>query len=35
MGSSGLGKSMLLNIIDVDEADEGDYILDNVTIKKT
>ena len=34
MGSSGSGKSTLLNIIGMlDEADEGDYILDNVTIK--
>ena len=34
MGSSGSGKSTLLNIIGMlDEADEGDYILDQVTIK--
>ena len=34
MGSSGSGKSTLLNIIGMlDEADEGDYILDNVPIK--
>ena len=34
MGSSGSGKSTLLNIIGMlDEADEGDYILDNVIIK--
>ena len=34
MGSSGSGKSTLLNIIGMlDEADEGDYILDGVTIK--
>ena len=33
MGSSGSGKSTLLNIIGMlDEADEGDYILDGVTI---
>ncbi len=34
MGSSGSGKSTLLNIIGMlDEADEGDYILDEVPIK--
>ena len=34
MGSSGSGKSTLLNIIGMlDEADSGDYILDNVPIK--
>ena len=34
MGSSGSGKSTLLNIIGMlDEADEGDYILDEVAIK--
>lgn len=34
MGSSGSGKSTLLNIIGMlDEANEGDYILDNVPIK--
>ncbi|AUC83307.1 ABC transporter ATP-binding protein [Lacinutrix sp. Bg11-31] len=34
MGSSGSGKSTLLNIIGMlDEADEGEYILDNVPIK--
>ena len=34
MGSSGSGKSTLLNIIGMlDEADEGNYILDGVTIK--
>ena len=34
MGSSGSGKSTLLNIIGMlDEADEGDYILDKVRIK--
>ena len=34
MGSSGSGKSTLLNIIGMlDEADQGDYILDGVTIK--
>ena len=34
MGSSGSGKSTLLNIIGMlDEADEGDYILDQVRIK--
>lgn len=34
MGSSGSGKSTLLNIIGMlDEADEGDYILDEVSIK--
>ena len=34
MGSSGSGKSTLLNIIGMlDEADEGDYILDDVPIK--
>ena len=34
MGSSGSGKSTLLNIIGMlDEADEGDYILDAVPIK--
>lgn len=34
MGSSGSGKSTLLNIIGMlDEADEGDYILDNVKIE--
>lgn len=34
MGSSGSGKSTLLNIIGMlDEADEGQYILDNVPIK--
>lgn len=34
MGSSGSGKSTLLNIIGMlDEADEGEYILDGVTIK--
>ena len=34
MGSSGSGKSTLLNIIGMlDEADEGDYVLDNVIIK--
>ena len=33
MGSSGSGKSTLLNIIGMlDEADEGDYILDGVPI---
>lgn len=33
-GSSGSGKSTLLNIIGMlDEADEGEYILDNVPIK--
>lgn len=33
MGSSGSGKSTLLNIIGMlDEADSGDYILDNVPI---
>ncbi len=33
MGSSGSGKSTLLNIIGMlDEADEGEYILDNVPI---
>ena len=33
MGSSGSGKSTLLNIIGMlDEADEGDYVLDNVPI---
>ena len=35
MGSSGSGKSTLLNILGIlDEADSGDYILDNVPIKK-
>lgn len=34
MGSSGSGKSTLLNIIGMlDEADEGDYILDGLKIK--
>ena len=34
MGSSGSGKSTLLNILGMlDNADEGDYILDNVPIK--
>ena len=34
MGSSGSGKSTLLNIIGMlDEADQGDYVLDNVIIK--
>lgn len=34
MGSSGSGKSTLLNIIGMlDEADEGEYILDNVKIE--
>lgn len=34
MGSSGSGKSTLLNILGMlDEADEGEYILDNVPIK--
>lgn len=34
MGSSGSGKSTLLNIIGIlDEADEGEYILDGVPIK--
>jgi putative ABC transport system ATP-binding protein len=34
MGSSGSGKSTLLNIIGMlDEADEGEYILDSVPIK--
>lgn len=34
MGSSGSGKSTLLNIIGMlDEADEGDYFLDEVPIK--
>ena len=34
MGSSGSGKSTLLNILGMlDEADEGDYILDGVPIK--
>ncbi|WP_299891397.1 ABC transporter ATP-binding protein [uncultured Lacinutrix sp.] len=34
MGSSGSGKSTLLNIIGMlDEADEGEYVLDNVPIK--
>jgi len=34
MGSSGSGKSTLLNIIGMlDEADEGEYILDEVPIK--
>lgn len=34
MGSSGSGKSTLLNIIGMlDEADEGNYILDDVPIK--
>lgn len=34
MGSSGSGKSTLLNIIGMlDEADEGQYILDNVPIR--
>lgn len=34
MGSSGSGKSTLLNIIGMlDEADEGDYVLDGVPIK--
>ena len=34
MGSSGSGKSTLLDIIGMlDEADEGDYILDEVPIK--
>jgi len=34
MGSSGSGKSTLLNILGMlDEADEGDYTLDNVVIK--
>jgi putative ABC transport system ATP-binding protein len=35
MGSSGSGKSTLLNILGIlDEADSGNYILDNVPIKK-
>ena len=35
MGSSGSGKSTLLNILGIlDEADSGDYVLDNVPIKK-
>lgn len=34
MGSSGSGKSTLLNILGMlDEADEGEYILDGVSIK--
>ena len=34
MGSSGSGKSTLLNIIGIlDEADEGEYVLDGVPIK--
>ena len=34
MGSSGSGKSTLLNIIGMlDEADEGDYVLDSVKIE--
>lgn len=34
MGSSGSGKSTLLNIIGIlDEADSGDYILDNLSIQ--
>ena len=34
MGSSGSGKSTLLNIIGMlDEADEGDYVLDGLPIK--
>ena len=34
MGSSGSGKSTLLNILGIiDEADSGNYILDNVPIK--
>ena len=34
MGSSGSGKSTLLNILGMlDEADSGDYALDNVPIK--
>ena len=34
MGSSGSGKSTLLNIIGIlDEADEGTYVLDGVTVK--
>ena len=34
MGSSGSGKSTLLNILGMlDEADSGEYILDNVPIK--
>jgi len=34
MGSSGSGKSTLLNIVGMlDEADKGNYILDNVVIK--
>ena len=34
MGSSGSGKSTLLNIIGMlDEADSGEYILDDVPIK--
>lgn len=34
MGSSGSGKSTLLNIIGMlDQADSGDYVLDNVPIK--
>ena len=34
MGSSGSGKSTLLNIIGMlDEADEGEYVLDNVPIE--
>ena len=34
MGSSGSGKSTLLNILGMlDEADQGEYILDNVPIK--
>ena len=35
MGSSGSGKSTLLNIIGMlDVADEGEYILDGIPIKK-
>ena len=35
MGASGSGKSTLLNILGIlDEADSGDYVLDNVPIKK-
>ncbi|MBT8281858.1 MAG: ABC transporter ATP-binding protein [Muriicola sp.] len=34
MGSSGSGKSTLLNILGMlDEADEGDYVLDGIPIK--
>jgi putative ABC transport system ATP-binding protein len=35
MGSSGSGKSTLLNIIGLlDEYDEGEYLLDNISMKK-